>query len=364
MRATRVVQWCSLLGLAAGIVSCAQPAEPPEGVAPEATAMDAAAEAAASYVAPTVEAVSHDLTQADIEHMMEDLSNWGRWGADDELGASNLVTLAKRREAIALAKAGLTVSLAHPLLKEEAPDVPQPFEHAMFGVPDPDQEPTFMGGAGDRYSISYHGYSHSHLDALCHLSYKGQDYNGVSYDVVTPAGCVKGGIENLRNGVVTRGVLYDIPRLKGVPYLEPGTPIYMEDLEAWEVMSGAKARPGDAVFIRTGRWARRAEVGPWNVATSEAGLHASTAPWLHARDVAFVGSDSALDVMPSQIEGVGLPVHMLTIIAMGVNLFDNQDLEALAETAAAQNRWEFMLVAGPLAVPGGTGSPINAIAIF
>ena len=362
MRATRVVRWCSLLSLA-GIMSCAQPAEPP-GAEAETTAMDAAAEAAASYIPPTVDTVSHDLAQADIENMMEELSNWGRWGADDELGASNLITPAKRLEAIALAKAGITVSLAHPLLKEEALDVAQPFEHAVFGVPDPDREPTFMGGAGDRYSISYHGYSHSHLDALCHLSYKGKDYNDVSYDAVTPEGCTKGGIENLHNGVVTRGVLYDIPRLKGVPYLEPGTPIYMEDLEAWEEMSGVKARPGDAIFIRTGRWARRAEVGPWNVAEEEAGLHASTAPWLRARDVAFVGSDSALDVMPSQVDGVGLPVHMLTIIAMGVNLFDNQDLEALAETAASQNRWEFMLVAGPLAVPGGTGSPINAIAIF
>jgi len=147
---------------------------------------------------------------------------------------------------------------------------------------------------------------------------------------------------------------------------EPTTGPAYDQLSVYDWIHALKyeLEPGDAIFIRTGRWARRDAEGPWEVGGNEAGLHASTAPWLHARDVSFVGSDAALDVMPSQVEGVGLPVHMLTIIAMGVNLFDNQDLEALAETAAEQNRWEFMLVAGPLAVPGGTGSPINAIAIF
>jgi kynurenine formamidase len=189
-------------------------------------------------------------------------------------------------------------------------------------------------------------------------------YNGVSQDTVTEAGCSNASIINLHGGVVTRGVLFDIPRLKGVDYLEPGTPIYQEDLEAWEEMAGVTVRPGDAIFIRTGRWARRAELGPWNVSQSAAGLHASTMPWVKARDVSFLGSDVAADVVPSQIEGVPLPVHQLTIVAMGVDLFDNQDLEALAETAAAQNRWEFLLVAAPLAVETGTGSPVNALAIF
>jgi hypothetical protein len=87
-------------------------------------------------------------------------------------------------------------------------------------------------------------------------------------------------------------------------------------------------------------------------------------PWVRARDVSFLGSDAAADVVPSQVEGVRLPVHVLTIVAMGVDLFDNQDLEALAETAAELNRWEFMLVASPLAVEGGTGSPLNALAVF
>ena len=322
------------------------------------------APATMAYTPPTVSPESHDLAQADIERLMEELSNWGRWGADDQLGAANLITPAKRIEAISTVTEGITVSLEHRLLTEEAPDVPRPFERRLLGLPDPTREPAFRGGVSDNYNISYHGYSHSHVDSLCHILYKGQMYNGVAQDTITEAGCARNSIANLQGGIVTRGVLFDIARLKGVDYLEPGTPIYQEDLEAWEEMAGVIVRAGDAVFVRTGRWARRAELGPWAVSRQAAGLHASTMPWIKARDVSFLGSDVANDVVPSQIEGVGLPVHLLTIVAMGVDLFDNQDLEALAETAARLNRWEFMLVAAPLAVEGGTGSPLNALAIF
>ena len=298
------------------------------------------------------------------ERWQTELSNWGRWGPNDELGAANLITPAKRLEAIGLVTEGITVSLEHPLLTEEAVDVPSPFQRSLLRVPDLTAEPAFMGAASDQYAVSYHGYSHSHIDSLCHIHYKGQMYNGVGQETVTEAGCSNASIINLQGGIVTRGVLFDIPRLKGVPYLEPGTPIYTEDLDAWEEMAGVTVRPGDAIFIRTGRWARRADLGPWDVSQGAAGLHASTMPWVKARDVSFLGSDAAADVVPTQIEDGRLPVHMLTIVAMGVDLFDNQDLEALAETAAAQNRWEFLLVAAPLAVENGTGSPINALAIF
>ena len=340
---------------AAGCAPAGEPGAPSETPA-EATAP--------AYTPPEVTPPSRDLTQSDFDQMMEDLSNWGRWGADDQLGAANLITPAKRLEAVGLVTEGMTVSLEHALITEEAPDVPLPFQRRMLGVPDPDVEPADYGSMSDNYTISYHGYSHSHIDSLCHIFYKGQMYNGVSQNTVTEDGCSNASIINLRGGIVTRGVLFDIPRLKGVEYLEPGTPIYQEDLEAFEEMAGVTVRPGDAIFIRTGRWARRAAVGPWAVSLEAAGLHTSTMPWVKARDVAFLGSDVAADVVPSQIEGVRLPVHQLTIVAMGVDLFDNQDLEALAETAARLNRWEFMLVAGPLAVETGTGSPVNAIAVF
>jgi kynurenine formamidase len=189
-------------------------------------------------------------------------------------------------------------------------------------------------------------------------------YNGVSNQVVTAAGCGKAGIQRLKNGIVTRGILIDIPRLKGLPYLEPGTPVFPEDVEAWEKKAGVKVSSGDVIFLRTGRWARRAKVGPWAIAKQAAGFHASIAPWLKARGVALMGSDAAADVTPSLVEGVNLPVHVLTIAGLGMNLLDNQDLEAVAETAAKLNRWEFMLTVAPVPFEGGTGFPVNALAIF
>ena len=350
----RILMITGLFALVVAGVACA----------PVADDSSAAVPAATSYTPPTVSPESRDLTRADIERMMEELSNWGRWGADDQLCAANLITPANRLEAIATVTEGLTRSLAHPLPTEPTPAVPPPFQRRILAVPEATEEPDFFGGVSDNYSISYHGYSHSHMDSLCHILYKGKMYNGKDQSTVTEAGCATNSIANLQGGIVTRGVLIDIPLLKGVDYLEPGTPIYQEDLEAFEEMTGVVVRPGDAVFVRPGRWARRAALGPWVVAPGAAGLHASAMPWIKARDVAFLGSDVASDVVPSQIEGVQLPVHQLTIVAMGVDLFDNQDLEDLAETAARLNRWEFMVVAAPLVVEGGTGSPVNVLAIF
>ena len=156
----------------------------------------------------------------------------------------------------------------------------------------------------------------------------------------------------------------DIPRLKGVKYLELSTPVYPSDLEAWEKQAGIKVGPGDIVFIRTGRWARRAEKGPWNTDRASAGLHVSCARWFKQRDIAMLGSDVHAELMPSPVAGVPYPVHQLLLVAMGVPMFDNCDLEALGEAAAKRKRWEFLLTAAPLAVPLGTGSPLNPIATF
>jgi kynurenine formamidase len=291
---------------------------------------------------------------AEFDELFRQVSNWGRWGEDDQLGSANLVTDAKRRQAAALVKRGVSVSLAHNAITEKAVDNPSPFEHTM--------NPGFFM---DTYKVSYHGYAHSHIDALCHILYKDQTYNGYPRaEVNTEKGCTKLGIDNLKNGIVTRGILIDIPRLKNVDYLEPGTAIYVEDIEAWEKKAGVKVASGDAVFVRTGRWARRDKLGPWNVAQNAAGVHASVAPWFKARGVAFAGSDAALDVTPSLVEGNNLPVHTLFINAMGIHLLDNQDLEALSATAAKLNRWEFMLTIAPVPVTGGTGFPLNALATF
>jgi len=216
----------------------------------------------------------------------------------------------------------------------------------------------------DTYEFTYHGYGVSHMDSLCHFLWNDRLYNDIAASASTSKGCGKLGIQNLKRGIVTRGILLDFARLKGVPYLEPGTPIYVEDIEAWERRAKLKVSSGDAIFVRTGRWARRTALGPWQVATSSAGFHASVLPWIKTRGVAIVGSDAATDVMPSRVEGVVQPVHTMLLAGFGTNIFDNMDLEALAEAAATENRWEFMLTAGPIPVDGGTGSPLNPIAIF
>ncbi len=307
----------------------------------------------------TAAQTSHDVTQAMVEGWMTELSNWGRWGDDDQLGALNLITPEKRKQAAGLVREGISVSLSHNYLTERAADATSPFVHEMSGIGRPGP---FVG---DRYSVSYHGYAHSHMDSLCHMSHDGRMYNGFSKAAdVTEAGCAKLSILDAKQGILTKGVLMDIARLKGVEYLEPGTPIYVEDLEAWERQAGVRVEPGDILLVRAGRWARRAELGPWATGREAAGLHASVAPWLRERDVAMIGSDYTNDALPSGVDGVTQPIHQLVLVAMGVRIFDNLDLEAVAEEAARQNRWEFLLTAAPLAVTGGTGSPLNPIATF
>jgi kynurenine formamidase len=224
-----------------------------------------------------------------------------------------------------------------------------------------------LGIGNDRIAVRYHGITHTHLDSLAHVNDKGVFYNGYKPDpdAVLKGGHSKNSIHNVKNGIFTRGVLIDIPRLKGVPYLEPGTPIYVEDLEAWEKEAGVKVQAGDALFVRTGVWARRKAVGPWLRGRAEggrsAGLDPSVIPWLKQRDIAILGSDHPQYVSPSYLLGA---VHDFSLLYLGVHLFDNCDLEALADAAAARKRWDFLLTAAPLPIRGGTGSPANPIATF
>jgi kynurenine formamidase len=302
---------------------------------------------------------NHNLKKADVDRMMKELSNWGRWGKDDQIGALNLITPAKRKQAAALVRDGVSVSLSRDIETEKAVDNPSPFKQEMNRTgADPGQF------AVDTYSVLYHGYAHTHMDSLCHMFYEGKMFNGYPKESTDKEGASKLSIAGVKNGIFTRGILMDIPRLKGVKYLEPKTPIYPEDLDAWENQAGIKVSAGDVIFIRTGRWARRAEKGPWNVSGESAGLHASSARWLRQRDVAMVGSDAGSDVMPSQVEGVVQPIHQLLLISMGVMIFDNCDLEALSAAAAERKRWEFLLTSSPLAVKKGTGSPLNPMAVF
>ena len=321
--------------------------------------------AAVCWLNLTVSAVNaqsqHEMTVADVERLVTELSNWGRWGEDDQLGALNLITPEKRKESAGLVKAGRSVSLARIAEVIAADDNPQPFVQTMLAT-------GLMAGnqwAVDEFSVSYHGYAHTHMDALCHLFFHGKMYNGFSQKEVTAAGAGKLSIHKVQQGIFTRGILIDIPKLRGVRYLAPGTAIYPEELDAWENRAGVQVSSGDVVFLRTGRWARRDEKGAWDVGKEGlAGLHASCAKWLKQRDVAMLGSDAGSDVVPSRIAGISHPIHLLTLHAMGVHIFDNCDLEALSQTADELKRWEFLITASPIPVRGGTGSPLNPIATF
>jgi kynurenine formamidase len=296
------------------------------------------------------------VTPEQFERWRSELSNWGRWGPRDEIGALNLITAEKRRQAARLVRDGVSVSLARDADTEKAVDNPDPYEHRMI-------QPGF-----DRFAVAHHGVAHTHLDSLAHIDHQGVFYNGYKpdSDAVMKNGHTRNSIINVKNGIFTRGVLIDLPRLKGIPYLEPGTPIYASDIEAWEKMAGVRVGAGDALFIRTGRWARRAALGPFDTSRTgrRAGPSAAMAPWLRQRDVALLGSDYPPSVAPSDLSSESGAVHDFALVALGVHIFDNCDLEALAAEAAARKRWEFLLTVAPLPIRGGTGSPVNPIATF
>src|SRR5689334_17804161 len=202
-------------------------------------------------------------TEADFRRAMKELSNWGRWGGQDELGAANLITPAKRKQALALAREGRTVSLAHDVPQEKAVDTPTFLNRTVVTVAPAVTLDSYQ------YTGTYHGVIHSHLDAVdCHIMVDGQGYNGVSIEEIKAAGgCPRGSINALKDGIVTRAVLFDATRLPGKAtpqgWLEPGTAVHREDLETMEKLEHVKAAPGDVILLYTGRWKRRAEKGPW-----------------------------------------------------------------------------------------------------
>ena len=304
-------------------------------------------------------------TAADVERAMRELSNQGRWGDDDEIGAANFITPEKRRQAAALVQEGLSVSLAHDIVEEEAADGPTHLLREVLRVSET--------GGSDRlqYTGTYHGYVHSHLDSLdCHVMVDGVGHTGATLAAIEEAGgCPSGSIHALRNGIVTRGVLFDATLLPGKAtadgWLEPGTPVRKADLEALEEIQGVRAEEGDVILLHTGRWTRRAAVGPWGREGGVASYHADVAYFLKERGIAFIGSDMSNDVSPTGIEGYdGFPLHVLALVTLGVGIFDNLDFTEAAEVAQRLGRYEFLFTAAPLRIRMGMGSPINPIATF
>lgn len=293
----------------------------------------------------------------EIEAFRSELSNWNRFGEGDQLGTLNLISDAKRADAASLVRSGRRVCCARPLPTEAAPDNGNPVQHQMIAT-------GRDGWGGDSFAIASHGYSTSHIDALCHIFHDGKIYNGHSTDTVSPSGATELSIEHLREGIVSRGVLLDVPRVRGVDCLEPGDPIFVADLEAAEAAAGLRVEAGDVLFLRTGRWVYRDRHGPWNPAQGLAGLDASCLPWLHERGVAALGCDGVSDVIPSRVPGEAMPIHSVAIVTIGLHLIDNLELDDLARVCAEEGRWAFFLAIAPLVLNGGTASPVNPIALF
>ena len=304
------------------------------------------------------------LSADEFRTIFETVSNWGRWGATDERGTLHTVDSERIAAAARLVRSGVTVTLSQPLKTQKRPDCPEPAEHRMTLMADVDIGLGSLRFAKDYVGLDYHNPGHSHIDALCHVAYEGSIYNGKPSDSITEEGAGAESIEVLRNGLVGRGVLLDIPRLRGSRWLEPGENVFPADLEAAERAQSVRVEPGDILCVRTGHALRLAELGSWDTDAARAGLHPTAAHFLADRRVAALGSDGNNDTAPSAVDDIGFPIHVLAINAMGMHLLDYLQFEDLARACEESRRWEFLLVGAPLRIVEGTGSPLNPIAIL
>lgn len=304
----------------------------------------------------------------DFDRLFESVKNWGRWGPDDQLGTMNFITPDRVRAAAGLVRSGRRVSLQIPINTVAGPDNPNPAIHFVSQAHDID-----IGSAGLRFGLDFlgmacHGDCHSHVDALCHISYNGLTYNGKrAEEVLTSKGATSLDIANIGDGLVGRGVLFDLPRFRGVKWLEPGEAVTRAELEACETAQGVHIGEGDIFVFRTGHHGRRLALGPWDNGPDgegKAGLHVDTVPWMHERGIAAFLPDGDGEAVPSVVDGIAYPIHPLQIVAMGMLTADSLQFEDLARACEEEGRFEFMVVGLPLRLPGGTGSPWNPIAIF
>jgi kynurenine formamidase len=309
------------------------------------------------------QAIPETLGVEAFQALFDRCSNWGRWGLDDQRGTLNLITPEHRLRAAALVREGVTVSCSHPINTVGDNENSSPAMHFVVRAGD------VVDGKGvhstaDHLAVSPHGVVHSHLDALCHFVWQGQTYNGRPASIVTSMGARANAITIGQDGIVSRGVLLDVPRALGLDWLEPDQAISIDDLEAAERAQGVRVTSGDILLVRTGRQARRTALGGWDSKSTLSGLHHEAAPWLKERGVALLGCDGVSDVRKQPFTATTHPIHILTLVAMGMQLLDNQHLEDVAAACAARSRWEFMLVVAPLKLIGGTASLVNPIAIF
>ncbi|MET8232964.1 cyclase family protein [Micromonospora sp. NPDC005298] len=307
-------------------------------------------------------------TQDDVLGYFDTLSNWGRWGDDDEGGTLNHITDEVRLSAARAVRHGRSVSCAWEVADEmERSTTTCPYAVDMPGaetMPAAFHADRRWGFSSERLDIAFHGNTITHLDSPCHIFWDGTMYNGRSHSLVdATTGSGWAAVTAAANGIVTRGVLLDVAAVRGVPWLEPGQGVHPDDLEEAERRQGVQVRAGDAVLLRTGHGRARHEARTAGGFT-QAGWHASCLPWLHERGVALIGADSPQDVQPSGYDDVLMPVHAVSLVAMGLWLLDNCDLEACATTAAELGQWDFQLAVAPVRFAGTSGSPVNPIATF
>jgi kynurenine formamidase len=304
------------------------------------------------------------LTGAQMQALFDAVSNWGRWGPDDERGTLNHLTPVEAKAAAALVETGRTVSLSRNFPTQPGPENPWPAHHHMVIAGD---DPCVPGVDGlevstDYIGIAFHGMASSHLDALCHVFQGGRMYNGHPATDVKSTGARRNTVMTLKDGLAGRGVLLDLPRALGVDYVEPQHLVTVTELEQAEAAQGLRVGKGDILLIRFGRDVRRRTHDDQQVA----GLHPDVARWLHAREIAVLGGDGVHDPIPSGLVAKDwpMPIHMLGLVAMGLHLLDNLYLEDIAAATAEANRWAFLLTLAPLRIEGGTGSPLNPIALL
>jgi kynurenine formamidase len=312
------------------------------------------------------------MSEAEILQLFDRLSNWGRWGPDDEIGVMNLITKEKRAEAMGLVRDYFPVSCARPIRFNQwsgasTQQAQRYFLHTGLGRSKSDlhgkREPYTM----ESISMVFHGMEITHMDSLAHFFWLDKMYNNRSSSFVSDVdGALKSDIQQLRQGIVTRGVLIDIPLLKGYDFPMPlNQYITPSDLDAFLNKYSVDIRPGDIILLRTGfyNFSLQMEHGA-DPRVGSPGLHPSAMSWLRERDVAALGTDTPGDVFPAPLPEMVFPTHILGLVSMGMHIIDNADFERLAVECRTRNRWEFMLTLAPLPLEGVTGSPLNPIATF
>jgi kynurenine formamidase len=298
------------------------------------------------------------MNEAEILELFKSCSNVGRWGQNDELGTLNYITRDKRVAAARLVTEGRTVALGRPLSTELSPANPVPIKHRMLF-----HKGAHPLGCADTVEIAPHGYSITHVDALGHVFFDGRMWNGRRViDCVDKDGLRFGSVEGLAGGVFTRGILLDVAAARGVNWLEAGDEVLVADLDRAEAMTGAQVSSGDAVIVRVGREGQGSTATVGDTAY-RAGLAPECVPWLHEREVSVYGGD-CIEQLPQASARVPMPLHMIGLVAMGLVILDNPEIDELAEVTRSLGRSEFLLAFAPLRLPRGTGSAVNPLAVF